>query len=84
MSSIGSIVITLLIGALAGWLAGFFVPKFKGGLIWNIIIGLIGGFIGGNVLRWCGVSFGTEWWGALLTALVGAILLLWIVSLFRK
>jgi len=77
------IIITLLIGAVAGWLAGFIVPKSKGGLLWNIIIGLIGGFIGGNVLSWFGVAWGGII-GSIVTAVIGAVILIWIVNLIRK
>ena len=77
------ILMSIIVGALAGWLAGFFISKEKGGLLWNIIIGIIGGFIGGNVLSWCGVQWG-GFWGLLGTALIGSIILLWIVNLFRK
>jgi len=80
---ITNIIISLLIGAVAGWLAGFIVPKSKGGLLWNIIIGLIGGFIGGNVLGWFGISWGGTI-GAIGTAVVGAVILIWIVNLIKK
>jgi len=79
-----NLIITLIIGAVAGWLAGFFVFKSKGGLLWNIIIGLIGGFVGGNVLNWLHVDFGSTIGGAILTSLIGAVILLWIINLFRK
>ncbi|MBQ5481691.1 MAG: GlsB/YeaQ/YmgE family stress response membrane protein, partial [Bacteroidales bacterium] len=36
------------------------------------------------VLNWLGVSWGATWWGCLLTAVIGACILLWIVSLFKK
>jgi len=79
-----NIIITLLIGAVAGWLAGFIVPKSKGGLLWNIIIGLIGGFIGGNVLSWFGIAWGGTVLGAIVTAVIGAVILIWLVNLIKK
>ncbi len=79
-----ALIITLLIGAVAGWLAGVLFKGFGFGLLGNIIIGLIGGFIGGNVLNWLGVSFGGTIIGQILTACVGAVLLLCIISLFKK
>lgn len=80
MSLIGS----LIVGLLAGWLAGFFVSKSKDGCLWNCLIGLVGGFIGGNVLSWFGIDWGGGFWGSLGTALVGAILLLWIWNKIKK
>lgn len=80
---ITSLLITLLIGAVAGWAAGFFVFKDKGGLIWNIIIGLLGGWVGGNLLSWLGVSWGGTILGQIVTAIIGAVILLWIWNLIR-
>ena len=85
-----NILLTLLFGAIAGWLAGFFVIKDKGGLIWNIIIGLLGGFVGGWLLRLVGAagSFWSQWYGQIVCALIGAVVLLcvwnWIKKLIKK
>ena len=81
-----NIIITLLIGAAAGSLAGFFVVKEKGGLIWNIIIGLLGGVVGGWLLGKLGASgsFWAQWYGQIVCALIGAVVLLWIWNLIKK
>ena len=81
-----NILLTLLFGAIAGWLAGFFVSKKKGGLIWNIIIGLIGGVIGGWLLDHIGAdgSFWSQWYGQIISALIGAVVLLFVWNLIRK
>ena len=74
----------LLIGAIAGWLAG---TLFKGGgfgLIGNIIIGVVGGFIGYWLLGQIGVSLGTGIISSILTSVIGAGVLLFIASLFKK
>ena len=78
--------LTLLFGAIAGWLAGFFVVKDKGGLIWNIIIGLLGGLLGGWLLGKLGASgsFWSQWYGQIVCALIGAVVLLWVWSLIKK
>jgi len=78
-----NIILTLLFGAIAGWLAGFFVIKDKGGLIWNIIIGLLGGFVGGWLLGAEG-SFWQEWYGQIVCALIGAVVLLWVWNQIKK
>ena len=73
----------LLIGAVAGWLAGL-VMKGGGFGFWvNIIVGVVGGVIG----VWVFGLLGFEWGGtigSLVTAFVGAIILLFIASLVKK
>ena len=80
------IIIRLLFGAIAGWLAGFFVWKAKSGLIWNIIIGVLGGYVGGWLLGKLGAtgSFWSQWYGQILCALIGAVVLLWCWNLIKK
>lgn len=72
----------LLIGLCAGWLANVIVRGNGEGLIVNLIVGVVGGFLGGWIFSLFGwIPVGT--FGSLLTALAGAIILLWILSLFR-
>ena len=73
----------LIIGLVAGWLAGL-ILKGKGfGLLGNLIIGCIGALLGGYLFGLLGIaSAGII--GSLIAALVGAIILLWIISLFKK
>ena len=81
-----NILVTLLFGAIAGWLAGFFVIKEKGGLIWNIIIGLLGGVVGGWLLGKLGAtgSFWTMWYGQIVCAVIGAVVLILVWRLIKK
>lgn len=81
-----NIIITLLIGAVAGWLSGFFVKKDKGGIIWNIIIGLLGGFVGGWLLGKIGAggAFWAQWYGQIVCAVIGAVVLLAIWNILKK
>ena len=76
--------IMLIVGGVAGWLASM-VMRTDGqqGIILNIVVGIIGGFLGGFLLPMVGLSFG-GWLGYLITALIGAIVLLAIVNLFRR
>ncbi|MCD6116146.1 GlsB/YeaQ/YmgE family stress response membrane protein [bacterium] len=73
----------IIIGAVAGWLAGQ-IMKGKGfGFLGNLIVGIIGGFLGGFVFDQLGIVFyGII--GSLIAAVVGAVILLFIIRLFRK
>ena len=85
-----NLILTLIFGAIAGWLSGFFVKKDKGGLIWNIVIGLLGGLVGGWLLGKLGASssFWDQWYGQIVCAVIGAVVLLtvwnWIKKLSKK
>jgi uncharacterized membrane protein YeaQ/YmgE (transglycosylase-associated protein family) len=73
----------LLIGLIAGWLAGIVMKGSGYGVIGDIIIGILGALIGGHVLGWLGiVTYGLI--GSLLTALLGAIILIFIVRLIKR
>jgi uncharacterized membrane protein YeaQ/YmgE (transglycosylase-associated protein family) len=54
------------------------------GFLVNLLVGIVGGFLGGNLLAWLGINWGTTFVGYLVTSVIGACLLLWIVSLFAK
>lgn len=85
----GSALIWLLIvGAVAGWLAGVIIRGFGFGLIGNIIIGIVGGLLGGWLLGPV-LGTGTPETGSgtlnyILTALIGAVVLLFVASLFTS
>ncbi|MCA3575198.1 MAG: GlsB/YeaQ/YmgE family stress response membrane protein [Aestuariivirga sp.] len=78
---------TLFIGALAGWIAEK-VMKENHGLIKNIIIGVIGSFVGAFIANLLGIRLGEifqGWfWGNLIVAAVGAIVLLYVLRLIRS
>jgi uncharacterized membrane protein YeaQ/YmgE (transglycosylase-associated protein family) len=80
-----SIIVVLIIGAIAGWLAGKIVRGFGYGLIWNIVIGIIGAFIGAwlwGVLHLPVIA--NFWISAIVTATVGAVVLLVIIGFVRR
>jgi uncharacterized membrane protein YeaQ/YmgE (transglycosylase-associated protein family) len=81
-----SLLILLIIGAIAGWLAGVLVRGFGFGLIGNIVVGIIGALIAGWLLPMLGVGFsvGNPIVTSILYALIGAIVLLVIIGLFRR
>jgi len=79
-----ALLIFLVIGAIAGWLAGIIMRGGGFGLIGNIIVGVLGAFIGGYLLPRLGISVGGGWIDQIVTALIGAVILLFIVGLIRR
>jgi uncharacterized membrane protein YeaQ/YmgE (transglycosylase-associated protein family) len=77
---------TLLIGGIAGWIAEK-VTKSDIGILMNIIVGIIGAYIGAFLANALGLQLGEifrGWfWGNLLVAVVGAVILLVVVKMFR-
>ena len=78
------ILIMCLVGGIAGWLAGMIVKGFGFGIFGNIIIGIIGAFVGGWVLGTMGIAIGGGLVGGILNAMIGAILVLVVIGLFKK
>ena len=78
-------IIQLIVGGVAGWLASI-VMKRDGsqGILLNVIVGIVGGFLGGWLLPMVGFSIGTGWVGYLITAFIGAVVLLLIVNFFSR
>lgn len=72
----------IIIGIVAGFLAGKIMRGGGFGLFINLLIGIVGGVLGGWVFGLLGIAAGGIL-GGLITSTVGAVLLLWIVSLFR-
>jgi len=78
---------TLVIGAIAGWIAER-VTQSDQGLIKNIIVGIIGSYIGAFLANALGIRLGelfAGWfWGNLIVAAVGAIVLLVALKAIRR
>jgi uncharacterized membrane protein YeaQ/YmgE (transglycosylase-associated protein family) len=74
----------IIIGAIAGWIAGKIVKGSGSGILMNIVIGIIGALIGGYLLSFFLNTAGGGWWFTLFTAILGSVILLWIVGMFRK
>lgn len=72
------IVVWLIVGAIAGFVASKVVSGKGMGLLWDIVVGILGAFLGGWLAGLAGleVSPGTFTLGGLLSAFVGAVILL--------
>ena len=77
------ILVSLLIGALAGFIASRIMNKGMGLLV-CIIVGIVGGFLGSWIFSILGLTASETWWGQLLVGTAGAVVLLLILSLFKK
>lgn len=70
---------SIVVGIIAGWLAEKIMKRDQG-LVTNLIVGVIGGLIGGGLLALFNKSVGDNWFLMIITATVGACILLWIVG----
>lgn len=81
-------IINLLLWALFGAVAGFIAGKLmksNAGLITNIILGIIGSVVGGFVAGLLGIKYdGGFSIEALLVAIAGAVIVIWLVRLLRR
>ncbi len=77
---------TIILGGIAGWLASMVMNRNASmGIFWNIVVGIIGGMIGsgiGNVTGFLTTDSG--WIMYLITATIGAIVLLGILNFFQR
>ncbi|MDZ4761385.1 MAG: GlsB/YeaQ/YmgE family stress response membrane protein [Alphaproteobacteria bacterium] len=76
-----SIIGAIVIGIFAGWIAEQIMGR-KHGLITNLVVGLVGALLGAFAANALGVNFG-GFWGSLLISTLGAMLLLFLVGMFR-
>ncbi|HXD80221.1 MAG TPA: GlsB/YeaQ/YmgE family stress response membrane protein [Candidatus Acidoferrum sp.] len=72
------ILIFIIVGAIAGFVASKVLSGKGMGLLWDIVVGILGAFLGAWLagLVGLGVDMGTFTIGGLLSAFVGAIILL--------
>ncbi len=82
-------IIWLIVGGLIGWVASM-IMKTDGqqGIILNVIVGIVGSFLGGWLIAPL-LNSGTANTGdfsimGLISSLIGAVILLAIVNLFRR
>ena len=78
-----SVIAWIVIGAVAGWLAGLLVKGYGFGLIGNIIVGILGAGIAGFLAPSLGL-YTASTGGNIIAATLGAIILLFLIGLFRR
>ena len=84
-----NLIIALIVGGIIGWLASIVMrTDAQQGILLNIVVGIVGSLLGGFLLS--GIIGGGNLLNGqldlrtLLSALLGAIILLAIVNLFRR
>jgi uncharacterized membrane protein YeaQ/YmgE (transglycosylase-associated protein family) len=73
----------VLLGILAGWIAGKIFRGRGFGLLGDLVVGVVGSFLGSFIFGLLGLAaYGLI--GRLIVAVVGAVILLWLVRLIKK
>jgi uncharacterized membrane protein YeaQ/YmgE (transglycosylase-associated protein family) len=72
------IVVWIIVGAIAGFVASKVLTGKGMGMLWDIVVGIVGAFLGGWLAGLAGipVSTGTFTVSGLVTAFIGAIILI--------
>ncbi len=74
----------LIVGLFAGWIAEKLMKRDHG-LLRNLIVGVLGAYIGAFLVSLLGFGAATTFWGALVVAVIGAVVLLWVTEkIFRS
>lgn len=73
----------ILIGICAGWLAGQIMKGGGFGLVGDLIVGVIGAMLGGFLFGLFGLT-ASGLWGSLVTATVGAIVLIALLRVIKR
>ena len=81
-SMVGAIIARIIIGGIAGWLAGLLERGSGMGIGMDILVEILGGLILG--LLGLGGGFGSFNLVSLITAFIGAVILLFLVRLFTR
>ncbi len=70
----------IIVGGLAGWIGSLLFKGSGSGLIMNIILGILGAIVGGWIFNKLDIVT-SGFLGSIITAAVGAFVVLWIYSL---
>jgi uncharacterized membrane protein YeaQ/YmgE (transglycosylase-associated protein family) len=84
-----NLIVWLIVGGIIGWVASMIMrTDGQQGMILNVVVGIIGAALGGwlisPLLGMPSINEGSFSIGALLVSLIGAVILLAIVNLFRR
>jgi uncharacterized membrane protein YeaQ/YmgE (transglycosylase-associated protein family) len=80
------ILVWIIVGAIAGFVASKVLTGKGMGLLWDIVVGILGAFLGGWLAGLVGlpVSPGTFTVGGIVSAFIGAVILLVVFRALTK
>lgn len=79
------ILVWLIVGGVVGWLASILMrTDAQQGILLNIVVGIVGAFIGGMIFTGGSINQAPLSLTAFLVSLLGAVVLLAIINLFRR
>ncbi len=76
------IIFSIIFGGIAGWIASL-IMKSANSTIMNIVLGIVGGFVGKILFGLIGFG-ATSLLGGLISAVVGACVVIAVVNLIKK
>jgi len=82
--ALSSIIVWVLVGAVAGSIAEWLIGGISTGCIGTVLIGIVGAFIGGWLLGAVHVSIGSGLINDIITATIGAAVLLLGLRILRR
>ncbi len=79
------LIMWLIVGGVIGWLASM-IMRTDGsqGIVLNVVVGIVGAFIGGMIFSRGDINNAPLTVTTFLVSLVGAVILLAVVNLFRR
>ena len=79
------LIVWLVVGGIIGWLASIIMrTDAQQGILLNIVVGIVGAFIGGLIFSGGSINSSGLTLYSFLVSLLGAVVLLAIVNLFRR
>ncbi|MBU4225716.1 MAG: GlsB/YeaQ/YmgE family stress response membrane protein [Chloroflexi bacterium] len=82
--TLDQLVLWIVVGGIAGLLADAFVRGISVGLVGAIVVGILGAFIGGWVFGILHISPAAGLLGDIITAFIGAVVLLVLLRALRR
>ncbi len=78
-------IIWIIVGGILGWIASMIMrTDAQQGTLLNIIVGIVGAFVAGLIFNGGTINQGDFDISSLLVSLLGAVILLAIVNMFRR
>jgi uncharacterized membrane protein YeaQ/YmgE (transglycosylase-associated protein family) len=81
---INQIVTMLVVGGVAGFLAGLIMKGGGFGIVGNVIVGVLGAFAGSFLFEQVGIRIAGGLAGSLITAVIGSVVVLFVIGLIKK